>query len=519
MLELLLANHPLDCPVCDKGGECPLQDQAFSHGPGESRYVEAKRNYEKPIPISDLVLLDRERCILCDRCTRFADEVAGDKLIHFISRGNQTQVDTFPDEPFASYFSGNIVQICPVGALTAKPYRFKARPWDLAAGRSTCTTCSVGCRIVDPVEPRRAAALPGRRHRDPVNWGWMCDRGRFDFEAQQVRPAPRPAAGAHRVRPRRDVVEHRPRCGRSPHPRSARVGGPASIGLLGGARGSNEDAFAWAQLADASASSTATPSSATGCRPRCSACRGRRSTTPPTPPTMILLGPDLKEELPVLYLRLRDAAEQEAQQDHRVLLGRDRAVAVRLASRCATSPARSDRRDRTALADADDRRAARQRQRRRSSPAAPTSPSRPAATVAALQTLLDARARRHGAAGAPSRQRRRRTVGRARAGRRRSRRARHAAGRRRRQARPARAARRRPDQRLSRRRPRPPRARRRAPDHLDRHVPVRVDAAGRRRAGRRGVRREGRHHDQPRRSRVARSPSRSRRTARRGPTG
>ena len=102
MLELLLANHPLDCPVCDKGGECPLQDQAFSHGPGESRYVEEKRHYEKPIPISDLVFLDRERCILCDRCTRFADEVAGDKLIHFVSRGNNTQVNTFPDEPFAS---------------------------------------------------------------------------------------------------------------------------------------------------------------------------------------------------------------------------------------------------------------------------------------------------------------------------------------------------------------------------------------------------------------------------------
>ena len=121
ILELLLANHPLDCPVCDKGGECPLQDQAFSHGPGESRYVEEKRHYEKPIPISDLVYLDRERCILCDRCTRFADEVAGDALIHFIDRGNATQVNTFPDEPFSSYFSGNTVQICPVGALTAKP--------------------------------------------------------------------------------------------------------------------------------------------------------------------------------------------------------------------------------------------------------------------------------------------------------------------------------------------------------------------------------------------------------------
>src|SRR3954447_762068 len=140
MLELLLANHPLDCPVCDKGGECPLQDQAFTHGPGESRYVEAKRNYEKPIPVSDNVLLDRERCILCDRCTRFADEVAGDRLIKFIRRGNQTEVNTFAGEPCTSYFSGNTVQICPVGALTARPYRFKARPWDVAQVESTCMT-------------------------------------------------------------------------------------------------------------------------------------------------------------------------------------------------------------------------------------------------------------------------------------------------------------------------------------------------------------------------------------------
>ena len=144
ILEFLLVNHPLDCPVCDKGGECPLQDQTMAYGPGESRFVEEKRHYEKPIPISDLVHLDRERCILCDRCTRFADEVAGDPLIHFTERGNATQVLTFPDEPFSSYFSGNTVQICPVGALTAAPYRFKARPWDLEQVESTCTTCSMG---------------------------------------------------------------------------------------------------------------------------------------------------------------------------------------------------------------------------------------------------------------------------------------------------------------------------------------------------------------------------------------
>ncbi|MEY4032739.1 MAG: NADH-quinone oxidoreductase subunit, partial [Actinomycetota bacterium] len=177
MIELLLANHPLDCPVCDKGGECPLQDQAFSHGPGESRFVEEKRHYEKPIAISDLVFLDRERCILCDRCTRFAREVAGDPLISFTQRGNNTQVMTFPDEPFASYFSGNTVQICPVGALTAEPYRFKARPWDLEQRESTCTTCSVGCRTVVQSSRDELVRYQGVDS-DPVNWGWLCDRGR-----------------------------------------------------------------------------------------------------------------------------------------------------------------------------------------------------------------------------------------------------------------------------------------------------------------------------------------------------
>ena len=128
VLEFLLVNHPLDCPVCDKGGECPLQDQTLAYGPGESRFVEEKRHWEKPIPISELVYLDRERCIQCGRCVRFADEVAGDPLIDFAERGDMTEVATFPDEPYSSYFSGNVVQICPVGALTAKPYRFKARP-------------------------------------------------------------------------------------------------------------------------------------------------------------------------------------------------------------------------------------------------------------------------------------------------------------------------------------------------------------------------------------------------------
>ena len=182
VLEFLLINHPLDCPVCDKGGECPLQDNTIAFGPGESRFVEEKRHFEKPIEISENVLLDRERCILCDRCTRFAKDVAGDPLIHFQGRGSHTEINTFPDEPFSSYFSGNVVQICPVGALTAKPYRFRARPWDLDETPSTCTTCSVGCSIT--VQSSRDEVLRYQGvDNDATNWGWLCDRGRFNFQS------------------------------------------------------------------------------------------------------------------------------------------------------------------------------------------------------------------------------------------------------------------------------------------------------------------------------------------------
>ena len=202
VLEFLLINHPLDCPVCDKGGECPLQDNAYAYGPGESRFVEEKRHFAKPIPISDLVLLDRERCILCDRCTRFAKEVAGDPLIHFQQRGNQTEVNTFPDHPFASYFSGNTVQICPVGALTATPYRFKARPWDVEKVESTCTTCAVGCAHHRRVEPQPRAAPPGRRPR-PRQLGLAVRQGPLHLRGGRVRG---PARRAHaRCRRRRSA--------------------------------------------------------------------------------------------------------------------------------------------------------------------------------------------------------------------------------------------------------------------------------------------------------------------------
>ena len=309
VLELLLANHPLDCPVCDKGGECPLQDQAFSHGPGESRYVEEKRHYEKPIPISDNVFLDRERCILCDRCTRFADEVAGDALISFTSRGNNTQVMTFPDEPFSSYFSGNTVQICPVGALTAKPYRFKARPWDLDQTESTCTTCSVGCRTVVQSSRDELVRYQGVDI-DPVNWGWLCDRGRFNFESvnsdeRLTTPFVKDAQGNHVATTWSGALDAAARM-----LRTSLAVSPESVAIIGGARGTNEDAFAWAQLADAMGVNQRDAQLADGLPAEVFALPQASIDEAVAANTIILLAPDLKEELPVLYLRVRDVAQK-----------------------------------------------------------------------------------------------------------------------------------------------------------------------------------------------------------------
>ena len=312
VLELLLINHPLDCPVCDKGGECPLQDNTVAFGPGESRFVEEKRHYEKPIPISDLVYLDRERCILCDRCTRFAKEVAGDPLIHFVNRGNATEVNTFPDEPFSSYFSGNTVQICPVGALTAKPYRFKARPWDLESVESTCQGCAVGCSITVQASRNEVLRYQGVDN-DASNWGWLCDRGRFSFEAI--------TSEARLVEPmvRRDGALTPARwtdalAAAAAALRAARSKDPSRIGLVGGARESNEDAYAWAKLVKSVlGSDNADAQQGDGLPPEVVLGLPRATLSEACAPksTIVLLGPDPKETLPVLYLRLRHAVAED----------------------------------------------------------------------------------------------------------------------------------------------------------------------------------------------------------------
>ncbi|MER5179723.1 NADH-quinone oxidoreductase subunit G [Streptomyces sp. NPDC002896] len=185
VMELLLINHPLDCPVCDKGGECPLQNQAMSVGDPESRFEGKKRTFEKPVPISTQVLLDRERCVLCARCTRFSNQIAGDPMIELLERGALQQVGTGEGDPFESYFSGNTIQICPVGALTSAAYRFRARPFDLVSSPSVCEHCAGGCAT--RTDHRRGKVMRRLAAYDPeVNEEWVCDKGRFGFRYAQL---------------------------------------------------------------------------------------------------------------------------------------------------------------------------------------------------------------------------------------------------------------------------------------------------------------------------------------------
>ena len=177
-LELLLVNHPLDCPMCDKGGECPLQDQALAHGRNTSTFIDQKRKYDKPVAVSPQVLLDRERCVLCARCTRFSEQISGDPFIELFERGALEQVAIYEDEPYHSYFSGNVIQICPVGALTSTTYRFKARPFDVVTAPSVCDGCASGC--TQTVQARRGEVQRQlARTNMAVNEMWNCDKGRF----------------------------------------------------------------------------------------------------------------------------------------------------------------------------------------------------------------------------------------------------------------------------------------------------------------------------------------------------
>ncbi|MQS05828.1 NADH-quinone oxidoreductase subunit G [Streptomyces alkaliphilus] len=315
VMELLLINHPLDCPVCDKGGECPLQNQAMSHGNAESRFEGVKRTFPKPVPISAQVLLDRERCVLCARCTRFSNQVAGDPMIELLERGALQQVGTGEDEPFASYFSGNTIQICPVGALTSAAYRFRSRPFDLISSPSVCEHCSSGCAT--RTDHRRGKVMRRLAAEDPrVNEEWMCDKGRFGFRYAQrpdrlTTPLVRdPETGELTAASWPEALDTAARG------LAAAVAG-AGVGALPGGRLTVEDAYAWAKftrlaLRSADIDFRARPHGAEEAAFLAAHVAGGRPgadsvthTSLEHAPAVLLVGFEAEEEAPGVFLRLR----------------------------------------------------------------------------------------------------------------------------------------------------------------------------------------------------------------------
>ena len=254
VVEFLLINHPLDCPVCDKGGECPLQDITFGWGPGISRFVEPKRHFVKPLALSPKIAIDRERCILCYRCVRFSQEISEDHQLVLLERGAHSYVSTFDGHPYVAPFSGNIVELCPVGALTSRPYRFRARPWDVEDAGSVCTLCPSQCNVTLTVRDERVLRVQAREHHE-VDDGWLCDRGRFAYPALGGVP---PADGTSTVDPGERVTEPMIRDGGELRPVSweraledAAAGltraGERSGALVGG-EATNEEGFLLARM-------------------------------------------------------------------------------------------------------------------------------------------------------------------------------------------------------------------------------------------------------------------------------
>ena len=242
-LEFILVNHPLDCPVCDKGGECPLQDLTFRYGPGSTRMTFEKQTFEKPIPISPLIALDRERCILCYRCTRFSSDVAEDNQLVATNRGALSMIATFEDEPYRAPFSGNVIELCPVGALTSTQYRFESRPWEIQNVPTVCGLCPAGCNVSATTREGQVKRVMSRNHPE-VDGGWLCDKGRFAYS--HLDAADRITAPLRKAGPRRferltwddtlDAVE-----------RALRQAGEATVTALSGGE-SVEQAYGLAKL-------------------------------------------------------------------------------------------------------------------------------------------------------------------------------------------------------------------------------------------------------------------------------
>ncbi|MFJ1703470.1 NADH-quinone oxidoreductase subunit G [Kitasatospora sp. NPDC088346] len=314
VMELLLINHPLDCPVCDKGGECPLQNQAMSTGAADSRFEGMKRTYEKPVPISTQVLLDRERCVLCARCTRFSQEIAGDPFIDLVERGALQQVGTGEGDDFRSYFSGNTIQICPVGALTSAAYRFRSRPFDLVSSPSVCEHCSAGCG--QRTDHRRGKVLRRLAGNEPeINEEWNCDKGRFAFRYAQQRdrlstPLVRDASG-----------ELAPASWPQALAAAAEGLRGARTGVLTGGRVTVEDAYGYAKFARVALGTNdvdfrSRPHSGEEADFLAAAVAGHGVDLDGTgvsyaaleaAPAVLLAGLEPEEEAPIVFLRLRKA--------------------------------------------------------------------------------------------------------------------------------------------------------------------------------------------------------------------
>ncbi len=322
IMEMLLINHPLDCPMCDKGGECPLQNQAMSAGAGESRFTGAKRKFAKPVALSTQVLLDRERCVQCARCTRFADQVAGDPLIELLERGPDEQVGVADGVPFDSYFSGNTVQICPVGALTGASYRFRARPFDTVSTPSVCEHCAAGC--LQRTDHRRGAVTRRLAGNAPeVNEEWNCDKGRWAFTYatepnRLISPLVRDSSGVLRPASWPEALDTAAR---------GLAAARGQAGVLTGGRLTLEDAYGYAKFARLALGTNdidmrARPHSAEETYFLSDSVAGKDAdvtyTTLEHAPAVLLAGFEPQDETPIIFLRLRKAVRKHGQQVYSV---------------------------------------------------------------------------------------------------------------------------------------------------------------------------------------------------------
>ena len=310
MLEFLLINHPLDCPICDRGGECPLQNNTLFYGPPTSRYIEEKRHYPKAYPLSENVVFDRERCIHCARCTRFTEDISGDAQLGFLKRGGDIEVGTYAHTKFQSKFSGNVIELCPVGALLSRTYRFKARPWDLSSQRSVCSKCSNGCNI--KIDYRlNALQRINARVNEAVNEEWTCDKGKFghDYVSAATR-LKKPLLKKDGQWTLIDWTEAYKLLAEKLKAANGKVGG------IGGARATNEDNYVWQKFFRDALKTNHLDSRISGYmgpmgRPMYDRFgyhgMGNAIADLEKMKTIFVLGSELADEQPILFLRVRKA--------------------------------------------------------------------------------------------------------------------------------------------------------------------------------------------------------------------